>query len=158
MVERIAERYLHMRDVIKAAGGKKGVTASALTNEDAAAISSAIRERLKARGEIDSNEAVYRAVDQRGEVYDLAIARGDKLRLFRKTRIDGKRASIGNNGDVVEVLGRDDAGLFLRNRDGLAGHVAWSAAHGSVAPGGCCSGTGIASRWMPRRASRPTGT
>ena len=40
-----------------------------------------------------AEEVVYRAVDQRGQTYDLAIAAGDKLRLFRRTwgAVDGKQ-------------------------------------------------------------------
>ena len=50
---------------------------------------------------------VYRAIDQRGQTYDLAIAAGDRLRLFRRTwgAVDGKERQIGNNGDV-SILAR----------------------------------------------------
>ena len=67
---------MQRRNELLAAGSKRGITISALTNEDAAAISFAVRERLKARGEIGADEAAYRAIDQRGEVYDLALATG----------------------------------------------------------------------------------
>jgi hypothetical protein len=128
VVSRIADFYLQRRDVLAAARSKKGVTVSALTNADAAAISSAVRERLKARGEIGADDVTYLAIDQRGERYELALAAGDQVRLFRRTRalIDGRWGSIGNNGDIVTVLGRNDAGLLLRNRDGKVGHAEWA--------------------------------
>ena len=57
----------------------------------------------------------------------MAIAAGDKLRLYRRTdaQIDGRRGSIGNNGDIVEVLARSRTGLVLRNERGLVGDVEW---------------------------------
>ncbi len=97
------------------------------TNEDVADVSRAIRERRKARGEIGADEVAYKAVDQRGETYALPIATGDRLRLFRSTwaRIDGRGGWIGNNGNVVEVVGRTDAGLRLQDKDGRIGDVEW---------------------------------
>jgi hypothetical protein len=106
---------------------RHGVTISALTNQDAADISRAVRERMKARGELGGDEIVHQAVDQRGETYDLPIARGDKVRLFRKTwgRIGGEGPGfIGSNGDVVEVLGQSAEELRLRNADGQVADVA----------------------------------
>ena len=124
---RIADFYMERRDALQAAGSKRGITVSALTNEDTASLSRAIRSRLKARGEIGADEVVYDAVDQRGEEYKLEIATGDRLRLFRRTwaKIDGKGGSIGSNGDVVEVAGRWAGGLLLRDRDGRVGQVEW---------------------------------
>ncbi len=127
VVGKIADLYLDRRDLLLASGSTRGITISALTNEDAADISQAIRRRLKARGEIADDEVIYAAIDQRGETYDLPIATGDRLRLFRRTwaRIDGKGRSIGNNGDIVEVVGRFDKGLYLRAKDGTVGEVEW---------------------------------
>ena len=82
VVSRIADFYLQRRDLLAAARSKKGITVSALTNADAAAISSAVRARLKARGEIGQDEVTYEAIDQRGERYDLAIAAGDKVAVL----------------------------------------------------------------------------
>jgi len=111
------------------AGSRRGVTVSALTNADSADsadsadLSRAICDRMKSRGELGNDERTYDAVDQRGEQYAIPIATGDKLRLFRRTwaRIDGKGGSIGNNGDIVEVVGRMANGLLLRDRDGRVG-------------------------------------
>jgi len=127
VVERIADLYMARRDFLHASGTSRTVTISALTNEDAADISRAVRDRLKERGEIAAEEVVYPAIDQRGETYDLPIAVGDKVRLFRKTaaRIEGRHGFIGSNGDVVEIVGESDRGLSLRNLAGEVGEVEW---------------------------------
>ena len=127
VVGRIADLYMQRRDHLRASGSGRQVTVSVPTNEDVADVSRAIRERRKARGEIGADEVAYKAVDQRGETYALPIATGDRLRLFRSTwaRIDGRGGWIGNNGNVVEVVGRTDAGLRLRDKDGRVGDVEW---------------------------------
>jgi len=123
VVSQIAGLYIRRRDALRAARSNRGVTISALTNQDAADISRAVRERLKARGEPGRDEKVHAAVDQRGDTYDLPIATGDKLRLFRRTwaRIDGKPGWIGNNGDVMDVVGQSEKALRLRDADGRVG-------------------------------------
>jgi hypothetical protein len=128
VVDRIAEFYIDRRDVLLARGAKRGITISTVTNEDAAAISAAVRTRLQARGEIGADIEIYQAVDQRGEIYDLPIAAGDKVRLFQKTWASfekGPRGYIGANGDVVSVLGRNQQGLVMQNYDGRVGSVSW---------------------------------
>ena len=127
VVGRIADLYMQRRDHLRASGSGRQVTVSVPTNEDVADVSRAIRERRKARGEIGPDEVTYKAVDQRGETYALPIATGDRLRLFRSTwaRIDGRGGWIGNNGNVVEVVGRTEAGLRLKDKDGRIGDVEW---------------------------------
>ena len=127
VIAQIADLYIERRDILRASGSKRGVTISAPTNDDVAEISQAVRARLKQRGEVAAEEVVYRAVDQRGQTYDLAIAAGDKLRLFRRTwgALDGKQCEIGNNGDVVEVLGQSIDGVRLRTKDGRIADVQW---------------------------------
>jgi hypothetical protein len=131
VVEEIADLYLRRRDVL-AAGAKDGerrtVTVSALANEDANAISQAIRQRLRDRGEIARAEPTYRAVDRSGASFDLPIAAGDQLRLYQRTRgiyPDGSTGLVGSNGDIVRVEAVDDDGLRLRGRDGRVAAVAW---------------------------------
>jgi hypothetical protein len=127
VVAQIADLYIERRDVLRASGSKRGITISAPTNDDVAEISQAVRARLKQRGEVAAEEIVYRAVDQRGQTYDLAIAAGDKLRLFRRTwgAVDGRQCEIGNNGDIVEVLGQSIDGVRLRTKDGRIADVEW---------------------------------
>jgi hypothetical protein len=83
---------------------------------------------MRARGELGDDERIHKAVDQRGETYDMPIATGDKVRLFRKTwgQLQGAGGGyIGSNGDIVEVVGQSTAGLRLRNADGQEAEVAW---------------------------------
>jgi hypothetical protein len=123
----IADLYMSRRDALRASGAKKGITMSALTNQDAADLSQAVRERMKARGELGSDEIVVQAIDQRGEQYAMPIAAGDKVRLYRRTwgKIDGKGGYVGSNGDIVEVVDHNKKGLILRAADGRTAEVDW---------------------------------
>ena len=130
MVRQIADLYIERNDALKSQDPSYGVTITTLTNAEAADISRAIRERLKARGEIGTDEATYKAVvyrSEKREFFDLPIATGDRLRMYRKTvaEIDGKRATIGNNGDIVEVVRKTAAGLVLRNARGQTAEIDW---------------------------------
>ena len=130
VVRQIADLYIERNDALKSQDPSYGVTITTLTNAEAADISWAIRERLKARGEIGTDEATYKAVvyrSEKREFFDLPIATGDRLRMYRKTvaEIDGKRATIGNNGDIVEVVRRTAAGLVLRNARGQTAEIDW---------------------------------
>jgi hypothetical protein len=127
VVDRTAELYIARRDFLTAAGARHGITVSAPTNDDVAAISQAIRRRLKERGELGTDEIVCRAIDQDNRTYDLPIATGDKLRLFRRTwgAVGGRAQHVGDNGDIVTVLGRTPAGLRLRTKDGRVAEVEW---------------------------------
>jgi hypothetical protein len=123
----IADLYIARRDVLRACGAKDGITVSAPTNDDTAEISRAIRERLKRRGEISDDEIIYRAIDQEGRTFDLPVATGDRLRLFRRTwgMVDGRACHVGDNGDIVEVLGHTEGGLRLRTKDGRVADLEW---------------------------------
>lgn len=130
VVQKIADVYIARSDALAAQDPKLGVTITTLTNAEAADISLAIRERLKARGEIGADEATHKAVAYRGdkpEFFNLPIATGDRLRLYRKTRVevDGRLVGVGNNGDIVEVAGKTAQGLVLRNARGVAVNVDW---------------------------------
>ena len=79
VVRQIADLYIERDDALKAQDPSYGVTMTTLTNAEAADISRAIRERLKARGEIGTDEATYKAVVYRGdkpEFFDLADRHG----------------------------------------------------------------------------------
>lgn len=126
VIARIADLYISRRDILMASGSRR-ITVSAPTNDDVADISRAIRERLKARGEIDAIETVHAAIDQRGQSYDLALAVGDRVRLFRRTwgTVNGERQQVGNNGDVVEVLAQSAEGLRIRTKAGDIADIEW---------------------------------
>jgi hypothetical protein len=130
VVQKVADLYMARSDVLALKDPSMSVTITTLTNAEAADISLAIRERLKARGEIGADEATYKAVVYRGdkpETFDLPIATGDRLRLFRKTRVKSGQGhiEIGNNGDIVEVLGKTAQGLVLRNARGVTANADW---------------------------------
>lgn len=120
VVAAVADLYLRRRDHVRALGGTRGVTVSALTNDDVAEISTAIRVRLKERGEIGPDVGTYQAIDQRGTKYDLPLAEGDRVRLFRKVSVfaDGKRTAVGANGDIVEILSVGPDTITMRNTAG----------------------------------------
>ena len=109
------------------------VTISAPTNQDAREIGRAVRERRRALGEVTGPEHERRATDGRGDAYVLALARGDDVRLFRRTRAvftdeQGRRksANIGDNGSVLRVEAvLPGEGLMLRAESGKVGFVSW---------------------------------
>ena len=132
VIQKVADLYIARSDALAVQDPALGVTITTLTNAEAADISLAIRQRLKARGEIGADDANYKAVlyrADRPEFFDLPIATGDRLRLFRKTRveIDGRLVGVGNNGDIVEVVGKAAQGLLLRNARGITLNVDWKA-------------------------------
>jgi hypothetical protein len=131
VVDHIADLYIARRDMLSASCATRGITVSAPTNDDVGAISRAIRRRLKERGEISEDEILCRAVDQDNRIYDLPIATGDRLRLFRRTwgTVDGRPQRVGDNGDIVEVLCRTATGLRLRSKDGRVAEVEWRRFH-----------------------------
>jgi hypothetical protein len=106
------------------------ISISAPTNYDAHAISVAIRNRRRALGEIGADQIVVKATDATGRDYDLALAQGDRVRLFRRTNARfearGTDGNIGHNGTVLEVTGITRGGVTLRNAAGKEGLVVWS--------------------------------
>jgi hypothetical protein len=127
----IADFFLQRRDMLRASGTKKTITITAPTNEEVALISMAIRDRLKERGEIGSDETLYKAIAPRGPTssiaFNLPIATGDHVRLFRRTKalINEREGTIGNNGHILKVAGRSDTHLFLEDKKGRIGAVKW---------------------------------
>jgi conjugative relaxase-like TrwC/TraI family protein len=121
VAERIASFYLQRRDILRARGNNRGITISVPTNADAAAISHAVRDKLRSRGEITGADTILKAIDQRGEHYDLPVAQGGRVRLFRKTWTrftDGSHGFLGNNGDILDVIAVAPATITLRAVDG----------------------------------------
>ena len=110
VVAAIADLYISRRDILLSGGQGKTITVSAPTNDDVAEIGAAIRERLKARGEIAQAEKVWQAINQTGQTYDLALSVGDRVRLFRKTwgTVNGEAKQVGNNGKRRYHRGRTE--------------------------------------------------
>jgi hypothetical protein len=107
------------------------ISISAPTNAQAHDVSVAIRERRRKLGEIGADRVAIATTDAEGShSYDLALARGDRIRLFQRTnaKFSGTATTrnIGRNGTVLEIKEIRDEGLMLRNPAGKEGLVAWS--------------------------------
>jgi len=136
VVARHADRYMELRERGASEGWTKGVVIVTPTNADAAEISKNVRSRLKALGEVSVAETEYQAIDNRGNLYNLPVAIGDRHRLFKKT-YNSAGQSVGSNGDIVEIVGHWteydkrrrqtlDLGLRIRTKDGEIENVRWS--------------------------------
>jgi hypothetical protein len=106
------------------------ISVSAPSNAEAHDISLAIRQQRGTMGVIGTNQVTVKATDGAGErEYELALAVGDRVRLFRRTNAKfmevGTVGNIGRNGSVLEIIAVDAAGLTLRNGVGREGAVAW---------------------------------
>gem|GEM_PF-1173776 len=108
------------------------ITISTPTNHDAHQISLAIRQHRRALGELGPDRVTLAATDgdrAAPRTYDLALAEGDKIRLFQRTNArfldSGGSGNIGQNGTVLEIAEVREDGLALRTRDGRTGLVAW---------------------------------
>lgn len=126
-VERVAALWQERRQA-NADDPAYTLTVSAPTNTDAREIAAAIRVQRRAVGELGADQVVLQATDQAGEVYELPLAVGDRVRLFARTNAtyaDRSRGIIGNNGSVLEVRSITAAGVTLRNAQGREGLVRW---------------------------------
>ena len=101
------------------------LTVSAPTNMDAHRLGMAIRETRRAMGQVGPDLVTVPAADRDGTPYDLALARGDKVRLFASTRADGERGSIGRNGSILTVRDASRRGVRLATAKGREGFVSW---------------------------------
>ena len=106
------------------------ITVSAPTNAEAHDISVAIRQRRRQLGEISADKISLAATDGEGQrSYDLTLAEGDRVRLFRRINakfIDtGATSNIGQNGTVLEIAGVQHDGLMLNTNTGKHGFVPW---------------------------------
>lgn len=107
------------------------ITLSAPTNYDAHNISVAIRKRRRELREVTEDRIIVRASDAGGEearTFDLALAVGDRVRLFRRTNATFEKGVVGNigrNGSVLEVRDIAETGLVLRAASGSEGTVTW---------------------------------
>jgi hypothetical protein len=127
-VKHVADLWQERRDA-NASRADFRISISAPTNHDAHEISVAVRERRRGLGEIGADKIIIKATDAAGRLYDLPLAEGDRVRLFK--RVNGKiglsgNGNIGRNGTVLEITGFIDDGLVLRTPAGKDGWVAWS--------------------------------
>jgi hypothetical protein len=119
------------------------ISISAPTNHDAHQISIAIRDKRRELGEIGADRMTVPATSGAGadaRNYDLALADGDRVRLFERVNArfldTGKGGNIGRNGTVLEVTEIKTDGLVLRTKAGREGLVKWdsltNAANGRI--------------------------
>lgn len=124
-----AKRWAELTDEVAEQGLTVGVTAP--TNAQARIIGNAIREIRRERGEITGEGRVIACTDSRGaDAFELSLAVGDRVRLFRKIRgkrMDGRGGGmqLGVNGTIVEVRGITDEGLILRGANNVDCLVKW---------------------------------
>ena len=99
------------------------------TNADAHAVGLEVRQRARAAGSLGGLDHNIKAIDQRGVTYDMAVAVGERVRLFNRVNASyghGSRGYFGENGTVAEVVSIDPRqGIKLRRHDGKVGALAW---------------------------------
>ena len=61
----------------------------------------AVREVRRGLGQVGEDQVRVRAADRDGNAYEMALAPGDRVRLFASTRAEGEGGSIGRNGSVL---------------------------------------------------------
>jgi hypothetical protein len=125
-VRRVAALYREQRE----AAPDMTVTISAPTNADARRVSQAVREVRRQMGEVGGDQATVTASDGRGEDYALALAPGDRVRLYKRIGIrdqGGRMAgSLGDNGSILTVEAVEPGkGLRLRAESGRVAFVPW---------------------------------
>ena len=68
------------------------------------------------------------AIDRNGDTYRLALAVGDRVRLYDRVhdaRVSGRKTVLANNGEVVEIRELTEEGMTVRSDAGIEGVVAW---------------------------------
>jgi len=101
----------------------ESATVCAPTNAEAHAIGKAIRKRRGIEG-----GTVFKAVDKAGDTYDLALAAGDRVRLFKRTHAlfgNGRDGHIGNNGTVLEIAEVLEHGIKVKAQSGKIALIRW---------------------------------
>jgi hypothetical protein len=101
-------------------------TIAAPTNTDAHNISAAVRSQRRELGQIGPDVMRLQATDGERN-YNLPLAIGDRVRLYRATKGAGRGGSIGRNGSVLEVVDLNQSGVTLKSATGRTGGVAWEA-------------------------------
>ena len=123
-VERTAE-LVAARIQANAQDPSYSLTVSAPTNMDAHRLGVAIRDKRREIGQLGPDQVKLKAADRDGNAYEMAIAAGDKVRLFFSTKAEGKAGSIGRNGSVLTVLDAGQRGMQVRNVKGTEGFIRW---------------------------------
>lgn len=101
------------------------LTVSAPTNMDAHNLSMEIRKKRREMGQIGRDAIRISAADRDGNEYQMALAAGDKVRLYSSARAQGERGSIGRNGTILSVLEANRDGIRVRNPHKREGFIPW---------------------------------
>ncbi len=126
-VQRVAQLWRERMEANRADPEFK-LTVSAPTNADAREIGAAIRAERRRAGELGDDAKVLDATDRNGDTYRLALAVGDRVRLYDRVhdaRVPGRKSVLANNGEVVEIRALTEEGMIVRNDAGAEGLVAW---------------------------------
>jgi hypothetical protein len=97
---------------------------SAPTNADVNAIGAAIRIKLREMGRLGEDRVVVSAA-VRGEVVELPLAIGDRVRLFDRVHATA-REILASNGEIIEVRELSEKGMLARNAAGREAFVPWN--------------------------------
>ena len=122
LIARTAKLYVE-----RLAATGEAPTISTPTNSDAQQIAAAVRQERRKLGHVGPDLVIKPATDGERE-YALALAQGDRVRLFKSTGANfttGRSGSIGRNGSVLDVVAVTDRGLTLKGKSGNVGHVVW---------------------------------
>jgi hypothetical protein len=92
---------------------------------DAHKIGMAVREARRELGQIGPDTVRIKATDRDGNGYDMALASGDKIRLFSSTRAKGQMGSIGRNGSILTVMDAGKDGMTVKSASGKEGFIPW---------------------------------
>jgi hypothetical protein len=126
-VQRVA-RLWHERLEANRADPEFKLTVSAPTNADAREIGAAIRAERRRAGELGDDAKILDATDRNGDTYRLALAVGDRVRLYDRVhdaRVPGRKSVLASNGEVVEIRELTEEGMVVRNDAGAEGMVMW---------------------------------
>jgi hypothetical protein len=78
---------------------------------------------MRAMGRLGAAEYELRVADgSERERADLTLSEGDRVRLFDRIHL-AKGQVLGNNSDLLTVVGFTDAGILARNAQGLEGMI-----------------------------------
>ena len=105
------------------------LSVSTPTNADALMLAGAIRDRRRKAGELTGPDHMVQATDNVGRRFEVALAVGDRVRLFARTparSYSGQTLEIGVNGSVLEIETIAPEGIRLRDAAGRSGMVAWT--------------------------------
>jgi hypothetical protein len=126
-VQRVARLWHERLEANRDDPGFK-LTVSAPTNADAREIGAAIRAERRRVGEIGDDAKILDATARNGDTYRLALAIGDRVRLYDRVhdaRVPGRKTVLANNGEVVEIRALTNEGMIVRNDAGVEGLVMW---------------------------------